>query len=165
LAVLWDFKGLQGSWGRLAFLQIFAAADCRRDEVDLARLEIGPCLTITRILIFRKDKIEYKFEPGRERRSKTHLTNAEAARESRPRWARFFANSQLRRRRETSAPYRHGRACPGHPRRRDANTSVDCHDLVKLYGETVANLFIYQSWTTWMAGTSPAMTAPIDSII
>jgi len=57
LAVLGDFKGLQGSRGRFAFLQIFAAAGRRREGVDLARLETGACLTVTRILIFRKEKV------------------------------------------------------------------------------------------------------------
>jgi hypothetical protein len=60
---------------------------------------------------------------------------------------------------------RHGRACPGHPRRWAANTSGDCHDLVKRHGKIVANLFHFLDWTTWMAGTSPAMTAVVDSII
>ena len=60
---------------------------------------------------------------------------------------------------------RHGRACPGHPRRWAANTSEDCHDLVKRHSKIVANLFHFLDRTTWMAGTSPAMTAAVDSII
>ena len=35
--------------------------------------------------------------------------------------------------------------------------------LGKRHGKMVANLFHFLDWTTWMAGTSPAMTAPIDS--
>jgi hypothetical protein len=60
---------------------------------------------------------------------------------------------------------RHGRACPGHPRRWAANTSGYSHDLVKRHRKMAANLFRFFSWATWMAGTSPAMTALIDSVI
>jgi hypothetical protein len=60
---------------------------------------------------------------------------------------------------------RHGRACPDHPRRWAANTSGYCHGFVKRHGKIAAKLFHFSSWTTWMAGTNPAMTAPNDSVI
>ncbi|MFZ0204542.1 MAG: hypothetical protein WAL59_00165 [Roseiarcus sp.] len=36
-------------------------------------------------------------------------------------------------------------------------------DWVARHGEMAANLFHFSSWTAWMAGTSPAKTASIDS--
>ena len=62
--------------------------------------------------------------------------------------------------RETSAKQiRHGRACPGHPCRWAVGTSGYLHDFAKRHCAVVAKLFRSKVGRTWMAWTSPAMTA------
>jgi hypothetical protein len=61
-------------------------------------------------------------------------------------------------------PPRHGRACPGHPRRR----STIQQKIIRVSAggrKTPENLQDYLRLTAWMAGTSPAMTALFDSTI
>jgi hypothetical protein len=48
---------------------------------------------------------------------------------------------------------RHGRACPGHPRRQAVASQGEKPRILSLF------LMSGNSYTAWMAGTSPAMTA------
>ena len=40
-----------------------------------------------------------------------------------------------------------------------------CRDFVERHGKIAANLLYFSNWTKWMAGTIPAMTALIDSVM
>ena len=55
--------------------------------------------------------------------------------------------------RRPKAMTRHGRACPGHPRRRAAASQEGKPRIRRLLWKSQV------SFTAWMAGTSPAMTA------
>jgi len=57
--------------------------------------------------------------------------------------------------RRPKAMTRHGRACPGHPRRRAAASQEGKPRIRRLLWKSQV------SFTAWMAGTSPAMTAAI----
>ena len=56
---LWRFwgisRGCKYRGGALGFSKYLRRADCRRQEANLAPLETGRSLTVTRILIFRKE--------------------------------------------------------------------------------------------------------------
>jgi len=69
--------------------------------------------------------------------------------------------SRLRRRREISAPHPSWPGLSRPSKSLNSNTLEDCHDLIDGDRKIVANLCRFISWTTWMAGTSPAMTTPI----